>query len=330
MFYNDRVRAGISVPQVFARGINIQTSDTENEFNLVNHLIVSAAVDVISNDKWKLTPSLLYRNAQFVGNQLDGAIRLGWKNMVGVSAMYRTAYGFAGIFDLNLFNKINLAYSYGFGTNSSITGVSKGSHEVMLGIKLCRKSKPVKEEVKVQEEEIIEEEVQEEVALLEVKDTVVIEDAPIQETLINAEEAVDEQDDIKIEEKKSDLWIIDIDSLNNLFASKERVVLFELNSSENVISDNQQFVVEIAAKILNEHPNLSLNIVGHTCDIGTTNKNQLIAKQRAEQIRNSLVEKGIENERLSVHSKGESSPVMANTSEKNRAQNRRVVLVFER
>ncbi len=75
---------------------------------------------------------------------------------------------------------------------------------------------------------------------------------------------------------------------------------------------------------LEKYPQKSVTIIGHTDDVGTLESNQWYGQQRANNVKQYLVSQGIEATRLTAISKGESSPVVPNTSEENKAKNRRI------
>lgn len=305
-----KLKFGISIPQVFTRGLTTIVSAEPAQYNLVQHIMVYGAYDVVQTDKWTVTPSLLYKNAAFIGHQMDIAVRGAWKNTIGLGAMYRTAYGVIGMVDLNLKEKFKLAYGYGFG-GSNITGMSSGSHEIMLGIKLCRKAKPVVEEEVV--EEVIEEVVQ---------DSIVEEiEIPIKEDFIDT--VVTE---IIAPIKKQ----MALDSLNRAYEQDEKILTYELNSASEINSNNESKVVDEVVGILANNPDIDALIIGHTCDIGSDENNIEISRKRAEDIHAELVNKGVDPKRIRIEFKGETQPNVSNTSDANRKKNRRVTFTFSR
>ncbi|MEN2416339.1 OmpA family protein [Flavobacterium mesophilum] len=82
------------------------------------------------------------------------------------------------------------------------------------------------------------------------------------------------------------------------------------------------------AKILNENDDVELNVTGYTCDIGTEKRNMEIGQLRAQAVADYLNNKGIQNNRIHLFSKGESEPLVPNTPAENKPLNRRVSLVL--
>jgi outer membrane protein OmpA-like peptidoglycan-associated protein len=81
--------------------------------------------------------------------------------------------------------------------------------------------------------------------------------------------------------------------------------------------------------IMNENPAYNLQINGHTDDSGTYEINQILSEKRANAVKDYLVSKGVEANRLTAQGFGESKPVVPNTSEANRTKNRRVEFVVK-
>jgi OmpA-OmpF porin, OOP family len=75
---------------------------------------------------------------------------------------------------------------------------------------------------------------------------------------------------------------------------------------------------------LESNPTLTVEVQGHTDQIGSQKYNQKLSEQRADAVMNYLVSKGIAKERLSVKGYGFSVPVDTNSTEEGRAKNRRV------
>ncbi len=64
--------------------------------------------------------------------------------------------------------------------------------------------------------------------------------------------------------------------------------------------------------------------VGHTDSVGSDAYNNKLSVARAEAVKNFLVSKGVEKNRVYTEGKGESSPVADNRTAEGRAKNRRV------
>jgi OmpA-OmpF porin, OOP family len=69
---------------------------------------------------------------------------------------------------------------------------------------------------------------------------------------------------------------------------------------------------------------LKILIEGHTDNQGEKDKNQALSEARAMRIKTELIKKGIDASRLQTVGYGSEKPILANDSEQNRQQNRRV------
>jgi len=83
-----------------------------------------------------------------------------------------------------------------------------------------------------------------------------------------------------------------------------------------------------AAKIMQDNPDVVLELQGNTDNVGTDAYNQALGKRRADAVFNYMKAKGIDPDRLKEVSFGEGKPVASNATDAGRAQNRRVDLVI--
>jgi outer membrane protein OmpA-like peptidoglycan-associated protein len=80
---------------------------------------------------------------------------------------------------------------------------------------------------------------------------------------------------------------------------------------------------------LNEYPDRSAAIEGHTDDVGSLEMNQTLSQNRADSVKSYLMLKGIQTQRLTASGMGETQPIAENSSESGRQQNRRVEIIIE-
>ncbi|HEY1202015.1 MAG TPA: OmpA family protein [Niastella sp.] len=81
--------------------------------------------------------------------------------------------------------------------------------------------------------------------------------------------------------------------------------------------------------ILNKYPATHLEIVGHTCNIGSENENIKVGEERAKAVAAYLQNKGVAAERMQLRSAGLSDPIVPNSSANNRQANRRVTIILK-
>lgn len=82
----------------------------------------------------------------------------------------------------------------------------------------------------------------------------------------------------------------------------------------------------VIAELLKKHPEVILNIEGHTCNTGTDAVNEKVGLARANAVATVLQKEGINASRLQILSKAHREPIAPNNNESNRRKNRRVIL----
>jgi outer membrane protein OmpA-like peptidoglycan-associated protein len=87
-------------------------------------------------------------------------------------------------------------------------------------------------------------------------------------------------------------------------------------------------LLDNVAELMREHPEIGHIIVeGHTDNVGPPELNLRLSRERADSVRNALVERGVRRERLRTQGFGESHPLAPNRTRAGRAKNRRVEFV---
>jgi outer membrane protein OmpA-like peptidoglycan-associated protein len=81
------------------------------------------------------------------------------------------------------------------------------------------------------------------------------------------------------------------------------------------------------AGILLAHPDLNIEVDGHTDSVGATDYNQRLSEQRAGSVRDYMVRQGIPPGTVATAGFGETQPAVSNATAAGRQQNRRVEIV---
>lgn len=104
-------------------------------------------------------------------------------------------------------------------------------------------------------------------------------------------------------------------------------ILYATNSA--ALTDKSKFILKGFARFLKENPTITIAIQGHTDDVGDDDKNLKLSDDRAKGVKEYLTSLGIDPKRMTAKGFGETQPKMDNTSEANRAKNRRTDFVIE-
>jgi OmpA-OmpF porin, OOP family len=112
-----------------------------------------------------------------------------------------------------------------------------------------------------------------------------------------------------------------------LEATSTITINFTKNSNET--ANEKSAEIKALREMLNANPNRCLQIIGHTCNWGTRRNNLRVGLRRADSVKTKLNAEGVPANKMTTESKGESEPLVPNTSDANREKNRRVEIRVE-
>ena len=101
-------------------------------------------------------------------------------------------------------------------------------------------------------------------------------------------------------------------------------IFFESNKY-NLQPESMNELNKVVA-LLNENPNLKIQIDGHTDNVGQAKDNLILSENRAKAVVSYLLSKGINAQRLGYKGYGSGKPMAENTTEKGKSLNRRTEL----
>ncbi len=84
----------------------------------------------------------------------------------------------------------------------------------------------------------------------------------------------------------------------------------------------------VLAGSLNDYPDTTIDVIGHTDNVGDAGYNQDLSARRARAVTRVLVSNGVGQSRLRAIGRGEAEPVATNQTEEGRALNRRVEIII--
>jgi outer membrane protein OmpA-like peptidoglycan-associated protein/tetratricopeptide (TPR) repeat protein len=103
-----------------------------------------------------------------------------------------------------------------------------------------------------------------------------------------------------------------------------RNIFFDFNQYN--LKPESQVELDRIVQLMKDNPTLRIQINGHTDNIGKAADNLKLSENRAQEVVKYLTQKGVQAERLSFKGFGATQPVADNTTEENRAKNRRTEL----
>jgi outer membrane protein OmpA-like peptidoglycan-associated protein len=99
-------------------------------------------------------------------------------------------------------------------------------------------------------------------------------------------------------------------------------ISFDKNKA--TIRPQSKGVLGNAAKVLQTYPSISLEISGHTSSEGDAGVNQRLSQERADSVKQWLVDNGVPPERIKTRGAGPDEPIADNKTAAGREKNRRI------
>jgi peptidoglycan-associated lipoprotein len=112
-----------------------------------------------------------------------------------------------------------------------------------------------------------------------------------------------------------------------LFAQSVKDIYFEYDKGD--IRADQQSVLQADAQFLQQHPNIHVTIEGHCDERGSTEYNLALGTNRADAVKNALIQSGVGGDRIKTISYGKEKPFCTESNESCWQQNRVGHFVYE-
>ncbi len=113
---------------------------------------------------------------------------------------------------------------------------------------------------------------------------------------------------------------------DRLIVTMPQDILFAVDST--TVQPGLRSDLATLAGSLNQYPNTTIDVVGHTDNTGAAGYNQNLSQRRAQAVTSILQSNGVSSGRLRSIGRGEDAPVASNLNESGRAQNRRVEIII--
>ncbi len=108
----------------------------------------------------------------------------------------------------------------------------------------------------------------------------------------------------------------------NIFKKAMQGIQFETGKSN--IKPSSYGILDQVAQVFIDNPNYTAEVQGHTDNVGKPAANMKLSDDRANAVREYLINKGIEENRLTAKGYGDTMPIESNATAKGRSLNRRV------
>ena len=113
---------------------------------------------------------------------------------------------------------------------------------------------------------------------------------------------------------------------NQLVVTMPQDILFATDSAS--LTGSLRSDLYTLAASLNRYPGSTVNVVGHTDNVGTAAYNQDLSERRARAVASVLTDGGVSPYRIVAFGRGEDQPIATNLTAEGRQQNRRVEIII--
>lgn len=311
-------KLGISVPGLLKTNMEI-TAAQDNI--LESHFYSMLSYEKQISSQWHINPSILVKTTAN-HNQIDANVNLKFKNKLWFGTSYRQDFGPTVYLGID-FGRLFSIYSYDISTNE-VSSYSSGSHEFTIGYDF----KPLDE---IEEQRVVEEDLYD-----NDKDKDGVEDHVDLCPSVFGDAIADGCPDVDKDgvPDKYDLCPNLAGSKENLgcpiLSDKEEEILsmalgnLKFDYDSDVIKYSSYTTLVKLMVLLQSNTDMNLFIDGHASSEGTDRYNMDLSSRRVRSVRDFFVEKGVEKNRIHMDWQGEQAPLNTNTTEKERAENRRV------
>jgi outer membrane protein OmpA-like peptidoglycan-associated protein len=274
-----------------------------NGYGLRRHLVGLLAYRFRLSDNLALKPSVLYKGIGNV-NQFDINADLKYKDFISGGLGFRTGVGLIGRVGVNIQDLFFIGYAYE-APMRNIASYSSGSHEVIIGLKLCKKDRP------------------------QIEDDVIEVPQPVKaDTVVKIEYKVD----TLVVERIDTVYMdapnrkVSDDEANRVLDLAAKTLEFE--NDKSIIRKKSYGELEALVNMMLIREDLKIRLDGHTDNNGSDEYNMELSKNRVAAVKEFLVANGIDASRIDIYYYGESKPIADNTTKEGQAKNRRVEMHY--
>ena len=279
-------------------------------YGLRRHMNAYIAYNQKMGPSWMLKPSI-YTKGTNNGYQIDFNADAVYKRYIYGGIGIRSGVGLIARAGIQIQDLFFIGYAYE-APMSNIASYSSGSHEVILGIKFCKKDPKKNPEIAEFKKQDIDSTDND----LKNKSNV---ETPTMDTVI-----ITRIDTVFIEAPVIEMK--ELKTVKATFQPIEKDILFEFDKS--LVKTESFSELESIINILNSRTNLKISLKGYTDSKGSETYNVNLSKRRVNAIKEFLVANGIDDSRILIDALGEKNPKADNSSLNGRKLNRRVEVRF--
>lgn len=137
--YSNKLQIGISGTQLVANRFSFAKNNQSVASNtLTRHYFATASYKIPLDPDFDLLPVGIVRYTEASPLSYEGGAKIRYRNTFWAGGTYRLGDAATGMVGFSLFNFVDLCYAFDF-TTTQIQNTSKGTHEIVLGLRLNNK-----------------------------------------------------------------------------------------------------------------------------------------------------------------------------------------------
>lgn len=340
LYTMEKLHIGFAMPRLFATNARFGTNDA-NQYTPTRHYLAHVSMPVeLNRGEYVVEPVIVARFNEVTPFLLEASVMINYKKMLWFAPTYRLNNSFAFSVGGQISDRLIANYSYEIG-GTDIQTLAGASHEISIGYLFGSKSNrhfsafrsladsPTSIDGRLQklEKDKCCENSERKIKKMEkqikklksqlntyVSDTSKIGGLRQEIRLLEAE--IDDLKNREVGEIQFEKPFV----LNNIhFAT----------NSDNLKPTSYPALNKIVEQ-MNQKPNSTIKIVGHTDNVGNAVYNLKLSKRRAISLKKYLESKGVNGSRIYTDGKGMAQPISPNDSESGRAKNRRIEVSFNK
>ena len=143
------LNVGISVPQILGVDLHYLNDNGNRGYSPRRQYMATASYDVKllkggkdSTARLTITPLVLFRTTEALDWQVEGGVRVMYKDWVWISGMYRYNYGLTVGAGVKVHDMVKVGYAYDHSFND-LKSYTNGNHEIVIGLTFRTKKKEI-------------------------------------------------------------------------------------------------------------------------------------------------------------------------------------------
>ncbi|WP_277095214.1 MULTISPECIES: OmpA family protein [Acinetobacter] len=139
-------------------------------------------------------------------------------------------------------------------------------------------------------------------------------------TPLNEEQSVDSS----IDKSRSALSMLNGNSTPQDVANALNIQIINFPTASKVLPQKNKEILDEAAKLIQNVPNVKLTVAGYTDSTGNAEANKTLSQRRAQSVLDYLVSKGVNKDQLTAVGYGAENPIADNVTAEGKFRNRRI------